>query len=91
MAKTRGIACDRCAKVVQVDRDQGWRQVILRKRTTDGGWDAKETVDFCPACAHELGKWLRAYKGEDDAEQTEPGHQTPTDQPSGQVDAGQTQ
>ena len=66
MAKTRGIACDRCLKIVEVDRDIGWRQVVLRKRVIDNGWDASERKDLCPACAHEMGKWMKAYAKEND-------------------------
>lgn len=80
MAKTRGIACDRCTKVVEADKDAGWRQVILRKKLPTGEWDGKEIVDFCPACCFELGKWLKAYKEEDNARNEEPGHPAQADE-----------
>ena len=82
MAKTRGIACDRCPKMVEVGKDVGWRQVVMRKRKADASWDLNEKMDLCPACCHDLGKWRKAYQGENHAEHEEPGHAPEPDEPT---------
>ena len=69
MAKTRGISCDRCPKMVEIGKDISWCQVIIRRRQQDGGFGSqKEQMDLCPACAYELAKWNKAYvlKGDED-------------------------